>query len=205
MAKSASKASGLSRVRFIMVEAETDGDLTQITQAIQNAVRPTPIQARISAVPVRTNATQSAPENDNGTTDLLDVEPEDEREAPVERVRSSNESPRAPRKFRSPEVLELDLATEPPFAQFAAEKNPSSHQMRYLTVAAWFKVHRGVEAITADHVYTCYRAVKWPTDVPDFAQPLRDLKGRQLLHLKEKGHYAINHLGLQEVENLAKS
>src|SRR4051794_20640657 len=33
---------GSSRIRFIMLEAEGDGDLTQITQAIHNALRPPP-------------------------------------------------------------------------------------------------------------------------------------------------------------------
>jgi hypothetical protein len=40
------KVPGASRIRFIMVEAEmaNAGDLSQITQAIQNALRPAPTQ-----------------------------------------------------------------------------------------------------------------------------------------------------------------
>ena len=67
-------------------------------------------------------------------------------------------------------------------------------------VATWFKLHRGVDAINADHVYTCYRKVKWPTNIPDFVQPLRNLKFKKLMDQKEKGLYAINHLGLSEVD-----
>jgi uncharacterized protein YjhX (UPF0386 family) len=69
-------------------------------------------------------------------------------------------------------------------------------------IAAWFKEHRGLDAITPDHVYTCYRTLKWPLNMNDFAQPLRDLKAKQFLTSPEKGSYAINHLGLQEVQKL---
>jgi hypothetical protein len=203
------KASGMSRVRFIMVEAEVAdaGDLSQITQAIQNALRPAPGAVRIaSSTQTRGNGAAAIAQTSQPPLEVDEDETaEEEVESEVaEHTRTSN-GPKSPRKFRSPEVLELDLTTEPSFAAFAAERNPTSNQMRYLTVAAWFKLHRQLDAVTADHVYTCYRAVKWQSDIQDFAQPLRDLKFRKLMQGKERGHYAINHLGLQEVEDLTKS
>jgi len=194
-----------------MVEAELSdgGDLSQITHAIQNALRPQVAAPRLSGVgQMRTNNTVT------GAQSPIAVDPEEYEEAEQEaengggeptRDASGETTPRAPRKFRTPEILDVDLIADPSFAQFASEKNPPSHLMRFLTVAAWFKLHRQLDAVTSDHVYTCYRAVKWPTDIQDFAQPLRDLKGRKFLHLKERGHYAINHIGLQEVDNLGKS
>jgi uncharacterized protein YjhX (UPF0386 family) len=130
-------------------------------------------------------------------------EPSPEVAEPV-RAQASD-TVRAPRKIKPPEVMELDLTSEPAFAQFAGEKKPSTHLTRFLTVAAWFKEHRQVDAVTMNHVYTCYRHMKWPSDLQDFSQPLRDLKRQQLVGSKERGHYAINHLGLQQVEDLGKS
>jgi hypothetical protein len=44
MAKSAGKSGGTSRIRFVMLDAEIpDGDLSQITQAIHNALKPATI------------------------------------------------------------------------------------------------------------------------------------------------------------------
>ena len=57
-----------------------------------------------------------------------------------------------------------------------------------------------IDAITVDHIYTCYRLLGWPTDIPDFAQPLRWLKHQQLFTSPERGKYAINHLGLDRAE-----
>lgn len=211
MAKAPPKPTGTSRIRFIMVEAELadGGDLSQVTQAIQNALRPPapagrlagPAQPRNNGSGTSSQAAQlvvDAEEQPELADDESDTADPDEGSSPAA------STPKAPRKFRSPEIIEFDLTTEPSFAQFAANRGPTSHHMRYLTVAAWFKEHRQLDAVTVDHVYTCYRAVKWPTDFEDFAKPLRQLKFRKFLSLKGKGEYAINHIGLQEVENLKK-
>jgi hypothetical protein len=105
----------------------------------------------------------------------------------------------------TPDVLDLDLTSEPSLASFAAKANPRSDHKRYLVIAAWLKEHRETSVITPDHVYTCYRALKWPTDKSDFAQPLRALKAKQFFTLPQKGQYAINHLGLAEVNKLIMS
>jgi hypothetical protein len=113
---------------------------------------------------------------------------------------------RTPRRSapRSPKVLaDVDLTSEPSFAAFANETKPDSHLKRNLVVAAWFKQARGVDAITMDHVYTCYRSVKWPSDIPDFGSSLRALKRNQKMTQTDQG-FVINHLAIQEVEELRK-
>jgi hypothetical protein len=69
-------------------------------------------------------------------------------------------------------------------------------------IAAWFKLHRKEDAITVDHIYTCYRIIEWSCNIPDFSSPLRALKHKQLFDQKGKGLYAINHLGLAKVDKL---
>ncbi|HVT83087.1 MAG TPA: hypothetical protein VHM90_20790 [Phycisphaerae bacterium] len=196
------KTSGASRIRFVMLDAElSDGDLSQVTQAIQNALRPpTPAAAPTKVVVANGQRVSALGVPDHDPDASSEVEEEVVEDAAVETTMPG--ASRAPRKFRTPKVLDTDLLSEPSFAAFAAAKNPASDMMRFLVVAAWFKQARGVDAIGADHVYTCYRAVKWPSGIEDFAQPLRDLKRRQLLVQAEKGTYAINHLGLAEVDKL---
>jgi hypothetical protein len=113
-------------------------------------------------------------------------------------------TPRPARKPRvtTPKVLEIDLNSEPPFIDFATEKNPSSHPKRCLVAALWLKQARGIEVFTEDHIYTCYRKAKWPTQVRDFRQLLRNLKHDQHIVSRDDG-FAINHLGKLRWRSLA--
>jgi|SRR5215471_4574937 len=74
MARSSAARTGASRVRFVMVEAETaDGDLGQITQAIQNALRgPSPVVHRIAPPAIAKTIIQEPQD---------EVEPESHEEA----------------------------------------------------------------------------------------------------------------------------
>jgi hypothetical protein len=99
-----------------------------------------------------------------------------------------------------PNVVEIDLTSDPPLSSLVDQK---SNHRRYLTIAAWLHDHRGIEAITADHIYTCYRHRGWPIDIADFAQPLRELKHKQYFTTPERGKYAINQLGLAKAAETA--
>jgi hypothetical protein len=196
-----------SRIRFIMLDAELgDGDIGQITQAIQNALRP-PVLAQPRALQsasaqklVNPFAAEDPAAVVDDETDLIEPEA-NEAATTATQANARNKA----RKNRTPKVLDLDLTTAPSFSEFAATHNPPSDQMKYLTVAAWFKEHRGIEVVTADHVYTCFRVAKWDTAIDDFAAPLRALKHRQLVTQRGKGEFAINHLGLADVEKLRKA
>lgn len=197
MAKnSISKSGGSSRIRFIMVDAEiADGDLGPITQAIQNAIRgPSPTVQRISALGGGKIIIPDA-------TDQLDAEDEVEQ-APIAEVASRASKPKGPRKVAAtPEVLDgIDWNAEPSLASFAKKANPESDRKRYLVIAYWFKQHRNVNNISPAHIYTAYRHLKWPSSISDFGSALRSLKFEQLMTSPERGLYAINHLGLSEVD-----
>lgn len=203
MAKGAPPKSGTSKIRFIMIDAEiAEGELGNIAQAIQNALRP------VALAPPRPVAhiasSEASAEIDLSTNDAVDADEGTDvvytspSEAPPPR-------PQRPRRYATPKVLELDLTSDPSWEQFANLKSPKNDTERYLTVAAWFKDHRNVAAITTDHVYTCYRAVKWPSAIEDFNAPLRKLKNLQFFTSPDRGTYAINHLGLARVEELPKS
>lgn len=187
---------GPSRIRFVMFDAEiADGEIGPITQAIQNALRgPGPVTVHRLPSP-------SKGQDPNGGSPEPEVE--SEQDDPAIDATSEASRQRAQRKpAATPNVLELDLTTEPSLAAFANTHKAESHLKRFLLIAAWFKEHRGLDAITPAHVYTAYRSLKWPLNINDFAQPLRDLKAHKVLTSPAKGTYAINHLGLQEVAGL---
>ena len=186
--------------------------MDQVTQAIQNAIRPavTVIQGRSSApalasiptpravrdqgvpaVPDPNTELDFGPDEDAATSGDVDV-PAPKRQAGVAKVRT----------YKTPEVIELDLKTEPSWDAFAKARQPESTAGKYLVVAAWCKEARGISAITAEHVYTCFRAVKWPTSFKDFMAPFRALKKRRLMSTSVEGEYIINHIGLQQVEQM---
>jgi hypothetical protein len=205
MAKSASgKSGGPARIRFVMLDAEVpDGDLSQVSQAMQNALRAPDGAAGMRRLIASTLPSKAAtPSSDVVEAAELEEAADEQAVAPEASPNSSPTRANGPRKGKTPNVVDVDLTSDPSFADFASAKKPSSDQKRYLVVAAWFKLHRNLDAITADHVYTCYRFIKWPSNIPDFAQPLRNLKHKKLMDLRSKGVYAINHLGLAEVDKL---
>jgi hypothetical protein len=197
MAKVGAKAGSPSRIRFIMFDAEVaEGDIGQITQAIQNALRgPALAPARRLPAP----AVMKATEGNGANAD--EAEAESEQADELVDVTPTTPKTRTPRKAApKPTVIELDTKSDPPLSSLT---DPKSQHKRYLRIAAWLHDHRKIEAITADHVYTCFRHLGWPTDVVDFSQPLRELKHRQFFTTPERGKYAINHLGLQKAAETA--
>lgn len=204
MAKNNSnKTSSPSRIRFVMVEAELgDGDIGQITQAIQNALRGP------ATAPVRRIASTTISANGTATDAGLELEMEDIDEAEVEDV-SEHHAPtkvRSPRKTPpTPDVIEIDMKSDVPLAAFAKGKDSKSQHKKYLIAAAWLKEHRNIDAVTPSHIYTCFRFMEWSTNIPDFGQPLRDLKAKKYFSRNEKNEYLINHLGLDYVARLGGS
>src|SRR2546425_8103154 len=126
MAKPTPKNGGNSKIRFIMLEADlADGDLTQITQAITQAVRqgqpvarpPVAIAAR-SGAQVADAAAPEVDEADDGAT--AEVEGNGEE--------STASKPRVPRRMSPVKVLsDVDLNSgDVPFEKFAHEKGPKA-------------------------------------------------------------------------------
>jgi hypothetical protein len=200
MAKNSTAMKAPSRIRFVMVEAELgDGDIGQITQAIQNALRPpaAPVSKRIAA--------PTAPSAMNGSSEPhAETEVVEEVDAEVDAIDVTPPATKAPRPRKAapkPAVITIDTASEPPLSSLA---DPKSNHKRYLAIAAWLHDHRDTEVITQDHIYTCYRHLGWPTDILDFAQPLRELKHKQFFTTPERGKYAINQLGLAKAKEVGE-
>lgn len=199
MAKQPAPKNGKARIRFIMLEAEIpEGDLTQITQAIQNALKPaTFVQQRILPV----GSTEFLNSENSGDMDIDDglseFSPEGEAAVP------KSTGPSKPRSYPVPKVVDdVDLNSDISLEAFAAGKQPKSDVDRHLLVAAWFKECRSTDVVSADEIYTGYRKLGWSTAIDDFGKPLRSLKQVQLMKSAGRGLYAINHLGLDKVNGM---
>lgn len=185
-----------------MLDAEIpEGDLSQITSAIQNALKPTTtiIQQRLptqTAAALPPGLTEADAELDGEVIEL-------ENDAAAEAVAPRQPREARPRKPTSMKVLDLDLTSDQSFESFASAHTPKNDTERNLVALAWFKEHRPDEMVTANHVYTCYRAMKWPSGIEDFPSILRSLKAQQLLKSVRRGQYEINHLGVARVEKMS--
>lgn len=185
-----------------MIDAEIpEGDMSQITAAIQNALKPTTtiIQQRLPPH-APTGLVSDLSSDDSESDDLIEFG--DDEPAPVA-AKSTREA--RPRKPTVPKVLDLDLTSGVSFEAFANERSPKNDTERNLVVLAWFKENRPDEPVTANHVYTCYRAIKWPSGIDDFSWPLRALKKEQLVTNPARGQYVINHLGIARVEKMGSA
>lgn len=201
MAKKPPQNSGTSRVRFIMLEAEIpEGDLTQITTAIQNALKPASV-----AMPRAPKQTVQVLTSSEAEADADTSSEEFEAENYVDEVTPARTSAPRNRKPVSRTVLEIDLEGENPFADFVESYPPETERDKHLVSVAYFcEQRKEITDISADHVYTCFRKMKWSVGSKDFAQPLRDLKRLQLLTAgPSRGTYVINHIGLDHVHKLA--
>jgi len=199
VAKQPTSKTGTSRIRFIMLDAEIpDGDLSQITAAIQNALKPaTIVQQRVVSLAQPASLTDGTSAEDTLEDDVIDLESSE--------IAANAKPSRAPRnrKPTTPDVLDADLTSDVSLESFAGEHPPTSEPERCLVIAAWFKEHREVAAITTSHVYTAYRSLKWSL-IEDFGWPLRWLKKERYMSSPARGEYVINHLGIDRVNKLGK-
>jgi hypothetical protein len=201
MAKnSVAKTSTPSRIRFVMVEAElAGGDIGQITHPIQNALR----SPAISPAKRLTTATAG-----NGATPEPEIEPESEHveENEIIDARPDPVKVRGSRKpSPTPDIVPIDMNADVSLVSFAQGKDARSQHKKYLIAAAWLKGQRDIHGVTASHIYTCFRSMGWPTNIPDFSQPLRDLKAKKYFGKNDKNEYEINHIGLDYVKKLGSN
>src|SRR5579862_2938237 len=108
MPKNGPRSSASSKLRFIMLEADlADGDFSQITQAITNALKPSaPLQRALiaSGGQVATKATLDEAIEEVGVEDVADASDVVESSAP------SSLRSKTPRSYKEPKRLDLDLS-----------------------------------------------------------------------------------------------
>lgn len=196
MAKQTKVVGGVSKVRFILIEAEGDSaDLSDITQAIQGALGPRQvIQQRIIAGETTRLLDMSSPAADDDLPEHRDLE------LSAEDTKQKSRQPAAKRNFPTPEVVDVDWSAPISVEDYVNKFPPKNVNEKYLTVLSWFKQQKSQDIVTVNEVYTAFKKLKWSTAIKDFGQPLRDLKGQQVLTGGSRDGFKINHIGVSRVE-----
>lgn len=181
----------------MMLDAELpDGDISQITEAIQNALRPRSGDVRLIQLPTeQTTGTlleDALAVSDNGIEDIEIAKPKEPKRQPS-----------AKRAIKNLNVVELDTTTSPSLEDYMSTRSPTNIKTKHLCVLGWFKEARGIDQVSVEQVYTCFKKLRWSTAAKDFSQPLRDLKGDDLVSGNSKDGFTINHIGLDRVAKLS--
>jgi hypothetical protein len=207
MAKNLSGPDDRAKVKFRVIEFELEGANAAVENSVKNLT--TVIMqkngASVSARPALKG---------NGASPVLlaaprevDVAEEPENlEEPVthegDTVESTPAKPRVTRRPPVPQVIDIDLTSgDMPFAKFCEGKNLNKDTDKYLVCAVWLKEYRDTPSLTDDHIYTMFKFMKWPLQA-DVAAPLRSMKRQGWFTTPERGKYAINHLGENEVNRM---
>ncbi len=201
MAKSSASKGGTSKVRLIVFEAEIyDGDLSQVTQAIQNALQP-------RSAPVKVVQAQ------NATKTLIDdsYDVVDDDGIVSEELHSDTPKPRPPRTSKprvakTPTVInEIDVTTSPSLKDFVGDFELGPTIDKYLVIALWFRDARGIPSVTVDHIYTCFKILGWSTSANDFSKPLRNLRDDQAMKGGSKDGFMLTLPGAGKIEAKKRS
>jgi hypothetical protein len=204
------------KIRFIMLEADIeDGNLTEIAQAISNAVRAAPVQviqapATPRAIEGRVDGKSlSAAQATPPVTVFDDDDSDSDNGAAETPLPASKRQPReqSPRTYTQPKPINgLNWNGDGvSFKEFATGKKQTSFVKRYLVIAAWFRLHNDLPSITLEHVFTAYGMMGWGWETgKDMAIHFREgmRPERRWYESDSKGNYTITDLGLNVVENM---
>jgi hypothetical protein len=215
MAKNPAGFEDRAKVKVRFIEFELEGGNAAVENSVRNLTNALTQKngvGSISKQPPTLKGIGTAPAllQTPSLADPLD-EPDSLEEAPgadaaaVAAEASSPAKPRGTRKFTVPEVIDIDLISlDVPFAKYCEDKNLNTNWNKYLACAAWLKEHRNIAAITDDHIYTMFKFMKWSLTA-DVAAPLREMKKQGWFTTPERGKYAINHLGENEVNRMSSA
>jgi hypothetical protein len=182
------------KIRVIMIDLEGSNEtLQEGLRTAASMMRPVPPPRAV--LPAQPNLPS------NGTPQLeLPLDGEYTEAEPV-----AAEKPNKPKRARAapiPDVIEIDLTSgDMPFAAFCQAKSPSKEIDKALVLAGWLKQYRQVEAVSPEHIYTCYRIVGW--SVPnDITGPFRNGKRQGKFKSVGNGMYAITLIGENELQKM---
>jgi hypothetical protein len=187
-----------NRIRFIMLDADlSDGNLTELTQAITSALRPQ-LPQRIAPPP---SIGQLAAGNGHTAVEEAEVAEAEVLETPAAEVPAPAATPRVRPQYDPPTPNYLpDLDPDMAFKEYAAARPQSMQTKRYLLAAVWLRDHKQLQNVGMDHVYTCYRNAGWPLKIRDWDSNFRSLVRQKWMRRIAPGEYAVNPIGEAELQ-----
>jgi hypothetical protein len=187
------------KVTFVMFQVEGDDEtLQQGFHAMEHAFQRlgTPARVHAPAAPV----TSLLPKGERLDAVQVDaesaaLETEPEYIAPEDAGGDIHKASK-PRKYTQPKFLsDLELTSgQETFKDYAAKKNPKSDNQKYLIIARWLQQHQSIDTVTIDHIFTCFQAMKWPSQ-KDIGQPLRFMTKNNSYFLKNGKGWKLTHVG----------
>jgi hypothetical protein len=208
--KTVASASRSNKIRFVLVEAEIgDGNLSELTNAISNALKPAVAPVRPAfrtvsprlALPGMDENSDHEPESEVQHDNLGSEDSDAEEEPIASRSARPRSKPALPKYLPD---LDLNGTNGKSFKDYALEIDPKKHIKRYLVAAAWMKEYGSHETVNSDIVYTAYKTASWPLGINDWDANFRGAVKRDLMHRKSPGEYTITPLGeaaLQKAED----
>jgi len=208
MAKGHKPSEQVGKVKFRIIEFEVEGSdeslqdsLKTMAAALMRGNGNAPKPVKYDTAP----SLNSLPDEVDAAGDAVVAE-EDISDVEVSRAPAKRLTQRAPKKITPGKIIDNVRFddVEPGLEEFCASKKPASDLMRYLVIAYWYKHHKKISELSADHFFTAYRFMKWP--VPkDISQPIRDLRNSRNGKFSggtAPGLASINHLGENAVDKL---
>jgi hypothetical protein len=210
MAKNQGGLDDRAKVKFRVIEFELEGGNTAVENSVRNLTNAITQKNGAGALPkpaFRTNgngpalpAASAEPEGAETAENLEGMHVGEE-----EMVAPTPAKSRGSRKPPVPQVIDIDLTSgDMPFAKYCEGKNLTTDTNKYLLCAAWSKEHRNTPMVTDDHIYTIFKFMKWPIQA-DVTAPLRSMKKQGWFTNPERGKYAINHIGENEVNRISSA
>jgi hypothetical protein len=195
-----------NKIRFVLVEADiSDGNLSELTNAITNALKPSYPFVQRPTLP-RTTTPQILPPAPNGDEPEIEDTEEPETVETESAEEGTTSTPKAPRKktYKQPQYLpDLFADKGAVFKEFAKERAPKNKQQKYLVAAFWLKEHGNNPTVNADKIFTCFKTAGWSVGVLDWAQPFHNLVHSKEMR-KEGNEWVINPLGEDTVNKPAE-
>lgn len=187
------------KVTFVMFQVEGDDEtLQQGFRAMEHAFQRLGTPARVYApLAVAANLLAKGEKPDGVQVEADNAEPKTEPEYTAPEVTADNgHKIIKPRKYTQPKFLtDLELTTgQESIKDYAAQKDPKSDNQKYLIIARWLQLHKNIDTVTIDHIFTCFQAMKWPSQ-KDIGQPLRFMTKNNSYFQKDGKGWKLTHVG----------
>jgi hypothetical protein len=120
---------------------------------------------------------------------------------------SGNAKPKKPLSAKQSFLSDFNLAPDgvATWKDYVAERNPQTETDKFLLASAWTQTHGGVNPFTGSHLFTCFRAMEWKTQI-DMIQPLRQLKSKKSYYENPShGKWRLTGVGLDAVKGIIKA
>jgi len=197
--KDAAPRDSKGKVTFVMFQVEGDDEtLQQGFRAMEHAFQRLGTPSRVYAPPaLMANLLSKGEKPDAAQVEIDGAEPDTEPEDLAQDVIAGDgHKASKPRKYTQPKFLsDLELtAGQELFKDYATKKDPKSDNQKYLVIARWLQLHKDIDTVTIDHIFTCFQAMKWPSQ-KEISQPLRFMTKNNSYFQKNGKGWKLTHVG----------